>query len=303
MTTGESVPIRKILVATDFSETAEAGLDWAMELAATHDATIHLVHGLLFPNRAAGYLPSPGDMSNELTAAALKRLDETAARVRGRGLEVRSQLEPGLPSESILAVAAQLPADIIVIGTRGLTGVRHLMLGSTAERVVQQATCPVITVHPGDVDKHRQVRTILVPTDFSSDAELAIETALGLLRRQPDETRLVLLHAYHLPFEYTAYGAIPTSLDYLADVEGAALERLQESAARLAEAGVTVEVLAKEGYPPEVVVAEADGIGADLIAMGIQGRSGLAHLVLGSTAERVVQHAGCPVLTVRRRDE
>jgi nucleotide-binding universal stress UspA family protein len=190
-----------------------------------------------------------------------------------------------------------------VLGTRGLTGLQHLFLGSTAQRVVQHAKCPVLTVHPGDVDQHRQIRTVLVPTDFSRDAELSTSVALDLLSKQPGETTLVLLHVYHLPFEYTAYGTIPTSFDYFKDVEGAAEDRLRELAEPLASEGLSVKTVAREGYPPEVIIGEAEACGADLIALGTHGRSGLTHLLLGSTAERVVQHASCPVLTVRRQDE
>lgn len=108
-----------------------------------------------------------------------------------------------------------------------------------------------------------------------------------------------MLHVYHLPYEYTAYGTIPTSLDYFKDVEGAAEERLTSLAQELEQRGFKVETVAREGFPPEVILGEADAVGADLIAMGTHGRTGLAHLVLGSTAERVVQRADCPVLTLR----
>jgi nucleotide-binding universal stress UspA family protein len=209
-----------------------------------------------------------------------------------------------MPSRSILTAARTDPAaDLIVIGTRGLTGIRHLLLGSTAERVVKNSKCPVLSIHPEDVEKHRPLQTILVPTDFSEDAELAIAGAIRLLPAGVQGARLILLHAYHLPFEYTAYGAIPTSFDYLADAEGEALEQLKSKAAELAEEGFEVEILAKEGYPPDVIVEEAKKAGADLITMGTQGRSAIANLLLGSTAERVVQHAECPVLTVPRLEE
>ncbi len=300
MSAKERKEIRTILVATDFSETAEAGVDWAVEVARAHGASICLVHGLLLPNRMTDFVPSPPDFTAELREAARGRLDDAASRVRDRGVEVDSELLLGLPSQTILEAADHRKADLVVMGTRGLSGLRHLLLGSTAQRVIQRAGCPVLTVHPGDIDKHRQVSTILVPTDFSRDAEIATHSALDLLDKQPAETRLVLLHVYHLPFEYTAYGTIPTSFDYFKDVEGAAIERLEEIAAPLRKEGLTIETAAREGYPPEMIVAEAKAIDADLIALGIHGRSGIAHLLLGSTAERVVQHAGCPVLTVRR---
>lgn len=303
MTANESTPIDTILVATDFSRTAESGLDWAIEIAKVHRASIELVHALLFPNQMGDYLPSPPDMSEELRKAALGRLDESAGRAREEGIEVRPELLLGLPSQAILEATRKAGADLIVIGTRGLSGIRHLLLGSTAERVVQHAECPVLTVHPGDIDKHRAVGTVLVPTDFSHDAEVALQAARELLPKQAPEARMILLHAYHLPFEYTAYGTIPTSLNYLQDVEGEALEKLRQKAAELEEEDFDVEVLAKEGYPPDVIVDQAEESGADLIVMGNKGRSGLAHLLLGSTTERVVQHAGCPVLTVRCGDD
>ena len=295
--------LERVLVATDFSDTARSGLDWAIEVAKTHDATIDLVHALLVPNRATDFVPSPPDFSESLQEAASGRLTEVTEKVKQTGVAVNSELRLGVASQVILQTAADLGSDLIVVGTRGLAGLKHLLLGSTAERVVQQAPCPVLTIHPGDIDQHRRIRRILIPTDFSEDASSIHEAALTLLGELQPDAGIILLHVYHLPYEYTAYGAIPTSLDYFKDVEGAAEDRLSELAQPLRERGVTVETMAKEGYPPEIIVDEAENAGADLIAMGTHGRSGLAHLLLGSTAERVVQHAKCPVLTVRRTSE
>ena len=294
--------LRTILVATDFSQTAQAGIDWAVLLASSHGARIELVHALLVPNRATDFVPSPPDFTEALQEAASGKLNEAAEAIRAKGVEVDSHLRLGVPSQVLLQTADDKEVDTIVVGTRGLTGIRHLLLGSTAERVVQHATCPVLTVHPGDADHHREIRTVLVSTDFSHDSETSIAAALRLLGPQP-EAKLVLLHVYHLPYEYTAYGTIPTSLDYFKDVEGAAEERLNEMARVLGREGLTVDTVAKEGYPPDTIIDQADEVGADLIALGTHGRTGLAHLLLGSTAERVVQHARCPVLTVKTAGE
>ena len=295
------IPERKlqtILAATDFSSTADTGVDWAIELAKDHGARIELIHALLVPSRATDFVPSPPDFTDALQEAASGRLNEINSRVRDSGVEVSSELRLGIPSQVILETAIDKDADLIVVGTRGLSGFRHLLLGSTAERVVQHAHCPVLTVHPGDTDKHRPIETVMVPTDFSRDAETAYFAALTLLGKTR-RTKVVLLHVYHLPYEYTAYGTIPTSLDYFKDIEGAAEDRLATLADELRQQGFQVETIAREGFPPEVILAEAEAAGADLIAMGTHGRTGLAHLVLGSTAERVVQRADCPVLTLR----
>jgi nucleotide-binding universal stress UspA family protein len=301
MEPGTSHPV--ILAATDFSETAEAALDWAAELARLQGARLELIHSVTLPPTYSGFV-APGPLfDEEVRAAALARLGETAIRLRQAGAEVSTHLAVGTPSQVILNRAGELKASAIVMGTRGLTGLRHLLLGSTTERVMHRAPCPVLSVHPGDRGQHRPIRSILVPTDFSRDAELAIEAAHRLLAPLEQDARLVLLHAFNLPIEYTAYGPIPTSIDYLKD-RGLESERLlEEMRERLLREGLTVETVSREGDPAEVVASEAEARGVDLIAMGTHGHSALRHLLLGSTAERVLQHATCPVMTIRRSED
>ncbi len=153
----ERKPIRRILAATDFSETAQAGIEWAIEVAKSHGARIDLVHGLPLPNRATDFVPSPPDYTEALQEAASGRLNQAVETVRSAGIAVAGDLRLGVPSQAILLAAEEKEADLIVLGTRGLTGVKHLVLGSTAERVVQHANCPVLTVHPCDIDQHRQI--------------------------------------------------------------------------------------------------------------------------------------------------
>ncbi|HEV7784108.1 MAG TPA: universal stress protein [Thermoanaerobaculia bacterium] len=299
------VPV--ILAATDFSETASSALSWAAELARQQGARLELVHAITIPPSIPGYLPPTRlDFSEELRKAAEARLAEAQAglaALAGREVEVTTFLDVGTPSQVIVQRAESLNARAIVIGTRGLTGLRHLLLGSTTQRVVHAAHCPVLTVHPADAGGHRPIRTILVPTDFSQDAELAVTTAHHLLSSLEQDARLILLHAYNLPIEYTAYGPIPTSISYLEDAGLEAERRLFEMAAALQREGLTVETLAREGDPAHVIAEEAQKRGADLIAMGTRGHSGLRHLFLGSTAERVVEYAPCPVMTIRQPEE
>jgi nucleotide-binding universal stress UspA family protein len=300
---GVSSSLRTILAATDFSETAAAALDWAAEVARPHGARIELVHALTLPAPPTDLIPPGPGFEEEVERGARERLEATAAELRQHGLEVAACLQSGLPSQTILERAEETAADLIVLGTRGLTGLRHLLLGSTSQRVIQRAHCPVLTVHPEDRDRHRPLATVLLPTDFSADARRAARAALGLLGGQTPggpSVRLVLLHAFNLPIEYTAYGPIPTSLHYLRDTGAEAEARLAEEAERLRAEGFEVETIAREGDPAEVIAEEARRCQADLLALGTHGRSGLAHLLLGSTAERVVQHAPCPVLTLRR---
>lgn len=298
-----SAPV--VLAATDFSETASAAVDWALELARQQGARVELVHAVTVPPTIPGYVPTTSlDFESEVYRAAEGRMAATVAALRDQAVEVTvevtSFLAAGTPSQVIRDRAEAVAALAIVIGTRGLTGLRHLLLGSTTQRVVHAAHCPVLTVHPGDLGRHREIRTILVPTDFSEDADLAIHTAHRLLAPLERDARLILIHAFNLPIEYTAYGAIPTSVAYMEDKGLDAERRLYERAEALQRQGLTIDTLAREGDPAQVIAEEAEKRGADLIAMGTRGHGALRHLLLGSTAERVVEHAPCPVMTIRR---
>lgn len=296
--------IDSVLVATDFSEPAAVGVEWAARVARDRGARLHVVHVVSPPMPVADFTTPPLTLDRELRDAAGQRLDALLAEPPLAGLEAHAVLRDGTPSLAVLDVAGEVSADLVVVGTRGLTGFRHLLLGSTAERIVQRATMPVLSVHPGDRRPEGGPRTVLVPTDFSADAGAALEAASASLRLRLDEgdgeTRVILLHVYHVPAEYSTYGP-SASLYRLGDeMEKALLERLEALAEPLRGGGRSVEVAAMPGIPGEVIVQLAEERSADLVAMGTHGRSGVAHLLLGSTAERVVQHAPCPVLTVRR---
>jgi nucleotide-binding universal stress UspA family protein len=288
-----------VLVATDFSPTADAALEWGIEIAAARQGALHILHALHLHGPLTDFIPSPPDLDEHFQGIAVGRLAELAERATTRGVEAATHLELGLPSEAIVEGARRVGAELVVIGRRGQTRFADLLLGTTAERVVQRAPCPVLTVHPGDLGEERPGRVVLLPTDFSEDARHAAHIVRRLLPNVAREARMVLLHAYHLPVEYTAYGTIPTGLSYQQDVAAIAEEKLASMADDLGTEGLEVETLAREGYPPEVIVEAARELEADVIALGTHGRTGLRHLLLGSNAQRVVSLAPCPVLTVR----
>ena len=141
------------------------------------------------------------------------------------------------------------------------------------------------------------VQRILVPLDFSESAESILAWA-GHLADEHGST-VMLLHVYHLPVEFQQLEGAYLPPDFWANVKSEAEQKLDEHAAALRTTGVTVECHVREGYPATVIVDEADTLRCDLIVIGTHGHSGLKHLLLGSIAERVVQKAACPVLTVK----
>lgn len=118
---------------------------------------------------------------------------------------------------------------------------------------------------------------------------------------QEHRSRLILLHAYHLPVEFQQLEAAYLPPDFWANVKGEAVAALERSAATIRAQGIEAECVVREGYPATVIEEEAAAHGVDLIVIGTRGLSGLKHLLLGSIAERVVQRAPCPVLCVKQR--
>lgn len=295
--------LRHIVAATDFSEPAELGLAWAASIARTHGATLTVVHALAPPMPVADFAAPPLHVDRDLRESAEQRLRAVLDQVPLEGVEADVALRDGTPSQAIIDLVGELDAGLVVVGTRGLTGFRHLLLGSTAERIVQKSPVPVLSVHPSDGAPRHEPRTILVPTDFSEDAEAALATAEKTLRLVEAETRVILLHVFHVPAEYRSYGPAGSFFEFTEELSQTLNERIATLAKPFRDQGLVVDAVVAEGIPAEVIVREAEEREVDLIAMGTHGRSGLAHLLLGSTAERVVQHAGCPVLTVRQAEE
>ena len=289
-------PIRTIAIATDFSETAMAAFGWALELARQHGSDLVLVHALLPATPPAPeFVQMPERYYRDVRDEARARLEALMAEVRPAGLSVSIELVVGATAPGILAATERRQADVLVVGTRGLTGWKRIVVGSTAAQVVRDARLPVLTVHPADGRPARAPRTILVPTDFSTDAWLAAETALRVLL--PAESgRLVLLHAYRLPGGAFARQA---ASDTVAEAARAARSNIEVLAKSFARPNLVVEAEVAEGLPAQLIVEHASRLGADLVAMGTHGRSALERLWIGSTAERVIATAPCPVLTVR----
>ncbi|MBW2240680.1 MAG: universal stress protein [Deltaproteobacteria bacterium] len=141
-----------------------------------------------------------------------------------------------------------------------------------------------------------QLDQILVPFDFSAGAGLAFDEALDLARRYGG--KLTLLHAFVLNEQVYPYSAVMTE-EEVDEARDAAIGALEEWRDRAEAAGVSIDVRVAPGMPSENIAAVAKEIGADLIVMGTHGRTGLAHVLLGSVTERTLRTAPCPVMAVR----
>ena len=144
--------MQRILVPTDFSAHSEKALEFAKNLAKLTGARIHLLH--CYQINVGGVSPYgvtvPEQFNREVRDAAVKQLEALAEAVAADGLEVESHVTPSYPSEAVTDLANEIGADLIVMGTRGATGLKHVLLGSVAERTLRIAPCPVVTVKDAD---------------------------------------------------------------------------------------------------------------------------------------------------------
>lgn len=145
------MPLERILVPVDFSDPSAKALEHAITLAKSFGAKIDVIHVYRIPVAVSGPYaePLPTGYNEGIRKAAQVELDKWLERVTSVGITGDAHLFEGAPAQEIVRAAERLKADQIVIGTRGLTGIKHLMLGSVADRTVRLAPCPVTTV-PGD---------------------------------------------------------------------------------------------------------------------------------------------------------
>ena len=138
-----ALPIRRILVGTDFSELADGALAYAVELAKVHRASITLLHAYELPivGFPEGSFVVAADVASRLMNAAQESLKASAQRHRDADVPIETVLRDDAAFRAIAALASEIHADLVVVGTHGRTGLAHALLGSVSEKVVR--TCPV----------------------------------------------------------------------------------------------------------------------------------------------------------------
>lgn len=274
-------PIKTILVPTDYSQRSEH----ALTLACAHGARLIALHVVVPPSyygESNRPVPSPKSLRQGLNGWVSRHREGGAMPL------VESRVEEGFASDAILRMARERHCDLIVIGSRGKTGVERAMLGSVAQDVARRSPCPVLISEgpaPGAFEGgmfEPLFSTILFPTDLSGRSHEAYPMALALAG---PGTRLIALHVRGAVQVMSEDGG--TTLD----------ERLRTL--HPAGPGVHMEYRAGGGGPFDEVLRMADESRCDLIVMTSHGRTGLDRLLMGSVAEAVFHGARCPVLIVR----
>ncbi len=148
----EEPRIERIVCAVDFSAYADYSLRYALYFAKAFQADLQVLHVVELPFLPSYSLAGVPDLtipSEEIEEGARKKLDELVTKCRAEYAKVEGQVRTGTAFVEIIAYAREVEADLIVVGTHGRTGLRHMLIGSVAEKIVRKAPCPVLTVkHP-----------------------------------------------------------------------------------------------------------------------------------------------------------
>jgi len=289
------MPFRKILCAIDFSEGSRKALVRAARLATLHGCELVIAHAwFLPPASVAGEFVYPVELVKGIVEDHERELANLVEETRKLAPRVTGKMLDGEPWVKIVELAeADREIDLIVLGTHGRTGLGRVFLGSVAEMVVRHAPCSVLAV-PYQAEATPFSR-ILCPIDFSESSRRALDLALEL--EPVAERSVTLLHVVEPPRVYAAEGAIDVHPGL-----GGESQRLLDKwgAAAIAKQPAKLASFVRIGRPGTQVLAMIGEEKAfDLIAVGSHGRTGLARMLLGSVAERVVRHAGRPVLVAR----
>jgi nucleotide-binding universal stress UspA family protein len=297
--------IQKILATTDFSTESIVGVRYAVALAEKVGAAVALLHVIEFPPPRA--MPGMRTVAlslqdSKIAKHARARLKALARRESKGDVKLAPILRSGNSFYGIITTARKRAADLIVIATHGYKGGKRVLLGSTTERVVRHASCLVLTVPartpPSGKMPPLELKKILIPIDFSKISETALPWATSLAAASNAE--LILLHVVEkFPIDYVLGRELMkktiTPLMKQAEVN------LKRMTVRLSKAtGANISAVVRDGKPFEEICSAGRRLGADWIALTTHGYTGLRRVWLGSTAERVVRHADCPVLVVRQ---
>ncbi len=279
--------MKKILVPTDFSKTAAMATDVAFDIAKKSGASIVLLH--VVEDIAPGSINVEGQVATKdmkftdklftfkLIEKARNQLAKVVKDPKYSSVKVDGELRLGNPYHGMRTIILEQKVDLIVMGTAGHSGLSEMLIGSNTEKVIRNSRCPVLTVQakPATTD----FKNIVYATAMSKDEEVFSRM---VKRTQQIYNSTIHLVRINTPADFQRDHVVKAYMDKFAKTLGLKNYTLN----------IFNDLTIEEG-----IIRYADDIDADMIAMATHGRSGFAHVIAGSVAEEVANHAKRPVLT------
>ncbi len=281
--------MKKILVPTDFSKEATYALALAAEIAEKIKAELHLLHVMEIPYGSYSvmgeFIPS-SSFENVFQVQLIKQtkreLDEQVDGLVNRGIAAASHFVFGNTFSHIHKIVTAQDMDMIVMGSKGASGLSEFFIGSNTEKVIRHATCPVLTVKS---ETHLEdIKSFVYATDCTEEQDQVvphIKTLQELLNFQLYLVRVI------------------TPYNFL--VKSSAMEQLNAFAEKHQFGNFILSTIEAE-FAEEGILAFAEHNKIDMAAMGTHGRTGLAHLFGGSVSESVANHANIPIWTLKMQE-
>ncbi|MBF0552014.1 MAG: universal stress protein [Deltaproteobacteria bacterium] len=322
------INVNTILTPIDFSASSKHTCLYAIKLAGVFHAEVVFLHVIpVFSLSAKLFFPDisrpneESEVTSEERKKALDQMDLFLQSLPVDGVKHARRVEKGVPFVKIIQAIETVHPDLVIQGTHGTTGLESVIMGGTAWRIIRKTKCPVISIKPveyksfinrfeavnlwGVEDNMTEMiksprpfppQKILYPTDFSEASQLALVYAIALANAFKAE--LVILHAVHeresmLNSNRHSGGGVNETAgpDEL-------MSDLHRQVTVLSKNAQIIPLISK--LPPiPAIFRTTIKENIDLIVMGTQGRTGIGDLVVGSTADRIINDSPCPVMTVR----
>lgn len=286
--------LEKLLLSTDGSEFSEGAIRESINLAKTCSSKLFAVSVI---ETNPEYETIAPQLVEKAEKEARQHLESVKDRASKEGVDCEIIARQGEePYKYIIEEAEKNHANMIIMGRRGRTGLKRLMMGSVTAKVIGHSPCNVLVVPRA---ARLEYRNILIATDGSRYSDAAASEAIGIAKRCGANLVIVSVvpSETESPFDIV-HSEMQKGL--IADKEFQEAEKNVKNVKTLAEEnGLKVKGLIYSGRPYEAIIETAEEEKADLIMVGSHGRTGLSRLLMGSVTERVIGHAECAVLVVK----
>jgi nucleotide-binding universal stress UspA family protein len=280
-----------ILLPVDGTTEASGVLHHASELAHWMDATVQLLYVADTARDSVTLVDT--DVVDALEQEGRQVVEEAGETLDTLGVTYGTDVVQGDPASTIVEYAGEYDYDLVVMPTHGRRGLSRYLLGSVTEKVVRLSPVPVLTARIQDEAVTFPYERILLPTDGSEGAALAMDHALELA-----DALDATLHVLSVVDESGLGPDVRSTLSQQ-EQETAATVAVDEAVAGAEERGVECVGHVEHGSPDEEILASIDDHDVDAVVMGTTGRRGVDRILLGSVAEKTVRSAPVPVVTVR----
>ena len=292
----------RIICATDFSDFSNRTVNYGIALARDFEAKLYVCHIIDLSSVAiyGEFQLDPVGLQNRIMKDARDQLEELIGQ---QHTEWEPLITVGHTADEIARIVEEKNIDLVITATRGRSGLKRLILGSVTERLMRTLRCPLLVVHSPDKefistdDPEININRILVGCDFSPDSSLAFEYGLSLAQEFESE-----LHLAHV-IESAAYQELqktdtPIETEIQQEIHDRLIHKLQELVPEEARNWCKPQTSLIEGRPYEELVKYAEKHDIGMIVLGARGLGLVKSLLLGSTTDRVIRRAPCPVLSV-----